>query len=160
MNNCGLSFKKSTKIINVFETTSNSSFNKPIKNSFWEKKKKIKSENLIKNREEVYLTTIDNYINKKNIKYIDLLKIDTQGFESYILKGCANALKKNIIKLIEIEFIMGNQYTNRINIIDLEKHLIKNNFRLYGINQSGDLLNKPDMNLDLLYVNNKFIKVD
>lgn len=55
---------------------------------------------------------------------------------------------------------MGNQYTNRLNIIDLEKILIKNNFRLYRINQSGDLLSKPYMSFDLLYANSKFIKVN
>lgn len=106
------------------------------------------------------MITMDAYIKNKNIKSIDLLKIDTQGFESYVLKGCVNSFKNNIIKFVEIEFIMGNQYTNRLNIIDLEQHLIKNNFRLYGINQSGDLLNKPDMCFDLLYANTKFININ
>lgn len=160
LNNLGLGSKKEKKIINLFQKSSNSSFNKPIKDSFWETKKKklFKSDKLIKNRKIVFMTTLDEYIYKKNIQFVDLLKIDTQGYESYVLKGCKNSLKKNIIKFIEIEFIMGNQYTNRLNIIDLEKFLIKNNFRLYGLNNSGDLLNKPDMCLDLLYVNNNFMK--
>jgi FkbM family methyltransferase len=160
LNNLGLGSKREKKIINIFQKSSNSSFNKPIKDSFWETKKKklFKSDKLIKNRKIVFMTTLDEYIYKKNIKFVDLLKIDTQGYESYVLKGCKNSLKKNIIKFIEIEFIMGNQYTNRLNIIDLEKFLIKNNFRLYGLNNSGDLLNKPDMCLDLLYVNNNFMK--
>ena len=160
LNNLGLGSKKEKKILNLFQKSSNSSFNKPIKDSFWEikKKKLFKSDKLIKNRKIVFMTTLDEYIYKKNIQFVDLLKIDTQGYESYVLKGCKNSLKKNIIKFIEIEFIMGNQYTNRLNIIDLEKFLIKNNFRLYGLNDSGDLLNKPDMCLDLLYVNNNFMK--
>jgi len=158
-NNSGLSYKKEKKQINVFQGSLNSSFNKPIKDSFWEKKKKtlFKTDNLIKNRQIVFMTTIDDYIDKKNIKSVDLLKIDTQGYESYVLKGCANTFKKNIVKFVEIELIMGNQYINRLNIIDLEKYLIKNNFRLYGVNQYGDLLNKPDMSFDLLYINTMFI---
>lgn len=162
LNNLGLSSKKEKKVINIFQRSCNSSFNEPIKDSFWEQKKKIifKSDSLIKNKQVVSMITMDAYIKNKNIKSIDLLKIDTQGFESYVLKGCVNSFKNNIIKFVEIEFIMGNQYTNRLNIIDLEQHLIKNNFRLYGINQSGDLLNKPDMCFDLLYANTKFININ
>lgn len=88
-----------------------------------------------------------------------MLKIDTQGYEEKIFKGCKNIFKKNIVKFIEVEYIMGNQYITRLNIIDLEKYLIKNGFRLFGINQKGDLLEKPDMCLDLLYANTNFVKV-
>jgi FkbM family methyltransferase len=159
LNNFALGYKKEKKLINIFQNSSNSSFNKPIKGSLWEKKKFFKSGNLIKNTQIVRIESLDDYIKKKKIKFIDLLKIDTQGFENYVLKGSLNAFKNNTIKFIEVEFIMGNQYANRLNIIDLEKILIKNNFRLYGINQSGDLLSKPYMSFDLLYANSKLIKV-
>ena len=55
---------------------------------------------------------------------------------------------------------MGNQYENRLNIIDYEIYLIKNNFRLYGLNQKGDLLTKSDISLDLLYANSNYISVN
>ena len=49
--------------------------------------------------------------------------------------------------------------TKKIAIFDYENHLIKNNFRLYGINQKGDLLTKSDISLDLLYANSNNIPV-
>ena len=96
---------------------------------------------------------MDEYFKINNLKFIDLLKIDTQGYEDKVLNGSQETLKSNNINFIQIEFIMGNQYENRLNIIDYENYLIKNNFRLYGINQRGDLLTKSDISLDLLYAN-------
>jgi hypothetical protein len=39
LNNLGLSSKKEKKVINIFQRSCNSSFNEPIKDSFWEQKK-------------------------------------------------------------------------------------------------------------------------
>ena len=51
---------------------------------------------------------------------LDLLKIDTQGYEDKVLNGSKEILSSNKISFIQIEFIMGNQYENRLNIIDYE----------------------------------------
>ena len=102
---------------------------------------------------------LDEYFKINNLKFIDLLKIDTQGYEDKVLSGSNEILTSNKVNFIQVEFIMGNQYENRLNIIDYENHLIKNNFRLYGINQKGDLLTKSDISLDLLYVNANYISV-
>jgi hypothetical protein len=37
--------------------------------------------------EEVSVNTLDNVLSKLNIKGVDLLKIDTEGSELYVLKG-------------------------------------------------------------------------
>ena len=139
----------------------NSSFNKPISGSNWEKKKKriFNKENLIEEELRVKILKLDDYFKINNLKFIDLLKIDTQGYEDKVLNGSTEILKSNKMNFIQLEFIMGNQYENRLNIIDYENHLIKNNFRLYGINQKGDLLTKSDICLDLLYANSNNIPV-
>ena len=139
----------------------NSSFNKPIYGSNWEKKKKkfFDIKNLIKEELKVKILKLDEYFKINNLKFIDLLKIDTQGYEDKVLNGSLETLKSNKINFIQIEFIMGNQYENRLNIIDYENYLIKNNFRLYGINQRGDLLTKSDISLDLLYANSNYVAV-
>jgi hypothetical protein len=117
------------------------------------------SNNLIDQRAKIQVITLDSYLKKNNLHLVDLLKIDTQQFEDQILNGAQNSLKRNIIRFIEMEFIMGNQYRNRLNIINIEKYLIKNNFRLLGISQSGDIIKKPDLCIDLLYGNINFIKI-
>lgn len=139
----------------------NSSFNKPIYGSNWEKKKKkfFDIKNLIKEELKVKILKLDEYFKINNLKFIDLLKIDTQGYEDKVLNGSLETLKSNKINFIQIEFIMGNQYENRLNIIDYENYLIKNNFRLYGVNQRGDLLTKSDISLDLLYANSNYVAV-
>lgn len=139
----------------------NSSFNKPIYGSNWEKKKKnfFDVNNLIKEELKVKILKLDEYFKINNLKFIDLLKIDTQGYEDKVLNGSQETLMSNKINFIQIEFIMGNQYENRLNIIDYENYLIKNNFRLYGINQRGDLLTKSDISLDLLYANSNYVSV-
>jgi FkbM family methyltransferase len=162
INNFALGCRCEKKFINVYRRSVNSSFNSPIKDSYWERKKKIQynSNTLISKKEEAKVITLDSYLKKRKIKFVDLLKIDTQGFEENVLKGAKNSLKSNIIKFIEIEFIVGNQYLNRIDIINLEKYLVKSSFRLLGISRSGDVIKKPDLSFDLLYGNINFINVE
>ena len=52
---------------------------------------------------KVKTKTIDKFCNKKKIKKIDLLKIDTEGNEYNVLKGAKSLLKKNKILLIYVE---------------------------------------------------------
>ena len=53
--------------------------------------------------EPIALDTLDNFLLKKNIKKVDFLKIDVEGYEHYIFKGAENLLKNNpeIIILFE-----------------------------------------------------------
>ena len=161
LNNCALGEKNQESKFFKYHNHANSSFNKPIDGSDWEKKKKkmLNKEKLIEEEFEVKILKLDEYFKTNQLKFIDLLKIDTQGYEDKVLNGSNEILKNNKIKFIMVEFIMGNQYENRLNIIDYENHLIKNNFRLYGIDQKGDLLTKSDISLDLLYANTNYISV-
>ena len=53
--------------------------------------------------ESILLDTLDHFQLKNNIKKVDFLKIDVEGFEYYVLKGGENLLKNNpeIIILFE-----------------------------------------------------------
>ena len=53
--------------------------------------------------ESITLDTLDNFQLKNNIKKVDFLKIDVEGYEYYLLKGAENLLKNNpeIIILFE-----------------------------------------------------------
>ena len=51
-------------------------------------------------KENVKITTIDNYCLDKKIDKIDLLKIDTQGYEDKVLEGILRlALKKKKLEV-------------------------------------------------------------
>jgi FkbM family methyltransferase len=50
---------------------------------------------ILKNEEEIVINTLDNNLLKRNINKIDFLKIDTEGFEYYILKGAEEILKNS-----------------------------------------------------------------
>ena len=45
--------------------------------------------------EEILLETIDNVCQINRISNVDFMKIDTEGYEYYILQGCKEVLKKN-----------------------------------------------------------------
>jgi FkbM family methyltransferase len=54
---------------------------------------------------EVDVTTIDDYVEKAGLTQIDLLKIDTEGFDINVLRGARLALARGAIKTIQFEFI-------------------------------------------------------
>ncbi|MBI5469877.1 FkbM family methyltransferase [Candidatus Kaiserbacteria bacterium] len=53
--------------------------------------------------EEVVLTTIDEYCAKNNIDHIDLLKIDTEGHDLFVIKGAEEMLRRGKIGTITFE---------------------------------------------------------
>ena len=71
---------------------------------------------------------LSDYIKENNIEQIDLLKLDTQGYEEECLKGIGNQFSK--IKVILTEIMLYDFYGKSLSFYDLEKYLIPNNFRL------------------------------
>jgi len=52
----------------------------------------------------VIVTTVDDFVAERNIRQIDLLKIDTEGNELKVLQGARTALASQMIDLVQIEF--------------------------------------------------------
>ena len=105
LNNIGIGSSNKNTFINQTEETSSSSINEFNMNSkYFKKKMKILN---IKNYENFYkkipikIIKLDDYIEQKKIKKIDILKIDTEGFELNVLKGLKLNNKK--IKFIYFE---------------------------------------------------------
>lgn len=61
--------------------------------------------------ETIRISTLDHYCSKQQIKKIDLLKIDTEGFEINVLKGAEQMLQSGNISFVYCEtgFQKGNQ---------------------------------------------------
>ena len=116
--NCiGLDIEVKKKIfhLNKFFEAAGSSFQPIMKNDkMWNlsRKKFLELFNIFNKKKldeyekiEVRTNTIDNFCKKSRIKYIDLLKIDSEGHEEYILKGSKNLLKKNQVNVIYVEIL-------------------------------------------------------
>lgn len=95
---------------------------------------------------------LDDYAKKNHIDKIDVLKIDTQGFEDKVLRGARKLLKENRIKLIQLELIFSEVYENSLQFYDVEKLLIPNNYRLVANLNGGDIISHEIYQTDLIYV--------
>ena len=54
--------------------------------------------------ENVKITAVDDYCREKNIKKIDLLKIDVEGHELDVLYGAENMIRDDAVGMISFEF--------------------------------------------------------
>lgn len=92
------------------------------------------------NSEKVKVNTIDNFINENHIAQIDLLKIDTEGFEEKVILGAEKSIDKGIVKLIylEVGFSKTNkQNSNFLSIYQKLEELDYSFFGIYEVSQIG-----------------------
>jgi len=54
--------------------------------------------------ERIQIKTVDSYCTLKDIKNIDLLKIDVEGHELDVLEGSAKMFEKNVVRMVSFEF--------------------------------------------------------
>lgn len=106
----------------------------------------------------VQITTIDKIVKKLKIDKIDILKIDTQGFEDKVLEGSSQLLKKGKIKVIELELILGFGYTKSLSFFDIEKILTKYKYKLIAISTAGNVISYSNYQTDLIYVSSDVFK--
>ena len=113
-------------------------------------------EEIINHERRVEIETLINYMKSSNVDHIDLLKIDTQGYEPEVLQGLEGNLSKVDVVISELMFY--DFYERSLTFSDLEKYLIPAGFHLYDINH----ISKNPMNgrtdwVDVIYVNNRLI---
>ena len=107
---------------------------------------------------KVYISTLDKFVKKNNIKSIDILKVDIEGSEHLMLQGARQTLKKNKIKTILIEICdKKNIYKKK------EKKVLnflrKNNFTLLNKNiYFSPSLFSNHMAGDYQLINNNYFK--
>ena len=123
--NFGIGYTDEIKILNIMTDTSSSTINSIDENTeYFKKKKKILSlfssnKSFFKKKQQIKITSLSQIIYKNNISRIDVLKIDTEGYEYNVLKG----IKPNDFK--------------KINYIYFEHHydlMIKKGYKFSDIN--------------------------
>ena len=96
-------------------------------------KKKIKLLDLFKKKEsffssiKVEIKTLSNFLNNKKIKYVEILKIDTEGYDFNVIKSLGPNIKN--IKYIYFEHHFHDMLNKDYNLTQLHTFLIKNGFR-------------------------------
>ena len=131
LNNYGLGHKNYDTFINQTKESSSSTINNINFNSTYFKKK-IKILNISKidsyvEKIPIKVTSLDNYIYQNKIQFIDILKIDTEGFEFEVLKGVTKNFKK--IKFIYFEHHYDDMIKKNYTFSDIHNLLEKNNFK-------------------------------
>ena len=163
LNNFALGEKNEVKRFYINAKSSTSSFNKLTKNTGWlklrSKENNKKMNSFTVETKKIIVNSLDYYCKKNNIKKIDILKIDTQGFEDKILLGSKKSLNNSIISIVELEMIFDNVYKKYSTFTDIEKNLLKNNYRFAGIETCNNNLFEGVLFFgDLIYIKKDIIK--
>ena len=132
VNNFGLSNQKlEHKFHEFIESSSSTLSNINLESLYF--KRKIRVLGLSNHKEKPYriskvkLDLLDNYIEKKNINRINLIKIDTEGHEYFVLKGVLKNMHK--INYIYFEHHYDNMLNKGYTFSKIHELLKKNNFK-------------------------------
>jgi len=122
--------EKIIKMKQMNESSSSTINNYNVKSKYFKKKSIF----LLSSKKENFFSEIDvrqvllsKYITTNDIKKVDFIKIDTEGYEYYVLKGLRNQLQK--IRLILFEHHYHSMLLKNYKFRDIHNFLIKNNFK-------------------------------
>ena len=164
LNNLAMGEKRETKFLNVTKKSENSSFNKINLGTDWikarSKEYQVNEESYVDVQQKVSVDTLDAYAQDHDIEEIDILKIDTQGYEDKVLSGCSNLIKNNKVAVIITEIMFDNVYDKYFSFSDIEKFIPPNDFRMVGINLiNNNLFSGLLFVADVMYFNKRIIKI-
>ena len=131
--NLGFGNKTEVKELNIFKDTSSSTINFINENTnYFKRKKKFMSfffnnTNFLVNKQKVQIKNLSEFIFDHSIDKIDILKIDTEGYEYKILKGLRNDDFKKI-KFLYFEHHYDLMINKGYKFSDIDKLLTTNKF--------------------------------
>ena len=100
------------------------------KSKYFIKKKKILNLFIKKNfkifSQSVNIMKLKNFIDNNSIEYIDILKIDTEGYEMKVIKGAEDKIKN--IDYIYFEHHFDDMLKKNYTLTDVHNYLVKNGF--------------------------------
>lgn len=102
---------------------------------------------------------LDNYVSKNSIKKIDLLKIDVEGGELFVIEGSKKVIKHlRPNMLLELLYTEDEKQLKRQNL--LLSFLKENDYKFYQITSDGEFILQKDVVPDKNYINlNYFVTI-
>ena len=140
------------KLYILGKRSGSSSMYKPSKNNYdlYNFKKKDFSLFDVTKEIDVECTTVNDSLNKLNIKNLDFLKIDTQGSELEILKGLGEY--QPLMMKIEVQIVP--MYENVPSWGELINHLYKINYMTCEWIEIGPHVTKSPVEMDMIFIPN------
>lgn len=86
--------------------------------------------------EEISLIKLDDYISKREIKHINLLKLDIEGHELFALKGLQKFLNGDFIDFIQFEY-GGANLDSKTSLLDIYSILSEGGFKIARVMKKG-----------------------
>ena len=129
--NNGVGALNEKKIFNELPDSNSSTFNLIDQNSsYFKRKNKILSFffkiNFVIEKNTVNQIKLSDFIKEKSIQYIDILKIDTEGYELEVLKGMENQIK--LVGFIYFEHHYDNMIKKNYKFSEIHHFLVTNGF--------------------------------
>lgn len=136
--NYGIGLKNEKKYLNIYENPELSSFSSIKKN--YDKKiwRTHETGFKLKEKREVLIKTLEDFIIENSILKIDFLKVDVQGNDLDVVKSAFNYLDK--IRSFVVEISYKNEYDlyeNNTTFIDLTNFISSNDFYIYRLVPNG-----------------------
>lgn len=101
------------------------------------------------------MMTLESIINKYNIKNIDFIKMDVQGSELNILKGCLKLLNTVKYILIETQLVNYNEKSPKFN--EVFKFMYKHGYVIYDIFEIHYNKLSKIQEIDFLFIKDKLL---
>mgnify|MGYP006100167543 CR=1 FL=1 len=131
LNNFGVGHHNYDSYINQTEESSSSTINDfNLDSKYFKKKLKIlniKSVDNFYKKIPIKIISLDSYILEKKIKKIDILKIDTEGFEFNVISGLNNC--HQVVKLIYFEHHFDDMIKKNYKFSDINQILLNFGFK-------------------------------
>ena len=130
LNNVALGENEYKSFINQTIESSSSTINDINENSnYFKRKKKILTFFINKKfskQIQIKVITLDKYLKDKNLNHIDLIKIDTEGYEFMVLKGLFKSFTN--VDIVYFEHHYDNMIKKGYKFSDINNLLLKNDF--------------------------------
>lgn len=88
-------------------------------------------------RQMIQMNTLDHFAKTRNIEHIDMLKIDTEGWELNVIKGADQFIKQRAIDFLFCEVGFNRSNHQNTYFSDLNEYLIQYGYHLYSFYDYG-----------------------
>jgi len=112
----------------------------PTSERFVEERCPFADKSVIFTEEKVRVLTFEELVNENGVESIDLLKVDTEGHDCFILNGYIDMCEKNNNLFANKIIFESNVLSNKEDVINILNRLRKNGYRLTNEVSDDDII--------------------